>query len=147
MINTNTINVIYTNYSDFENIMSNLGFYKGWEFMFMNEQIPLANVFDRSSYGPALLALAQQELAARDIDCDLGLAWVGDANALFGTRVEFVNGVTNQTMMQIWRLLATAAVIESLPKHGAYIQLDDLQYTFGDTYALYVSAAHAMEIQ
>ncbi|MDH0342148.1 hypothetical protein [Chromobacterium haemolyticum] len=127
-----------TGYTDFEGVMIHLSKERGWEFKFTDEQIPVQSVFNHSTYAPALLTLAKAELETRHIPSDLGIRLEGESNSLFGARVVFDDG-QNSFLSQIWRLAATAMIVESLPKDGNYIVLDPLQYVLGDAYAAYAT--------
>lgn len=126
-----------TGYPDFEGIMIQLADERGWQFKFDDELIPVQSVFNQAMYAPALLALAETELSARRIACDLAVRLDGESNSLFGAKASF-DDERNSTLGQIWRLLASAMIVEALPKDGNYISLDPLKYVLGDTYAAHV---------
>ncbi|KAG0166433.1 hypothetical protein DFQ30_007198 [Apophysomyces sp. BC1015] len=126
-----------TGYPDFEGIMMQLADERGWQFKFDDELIPVKSVFNQAMYAPALLALAETELSARRIACDLTIRLEGESNSLFGARASF-DDERNSTLGQIWRLLASAMIVEALPKDGNYISLEPLKYVLGDTFAAHV---------
>lgn len=129
-------------YSDFEHIMIHLAGERGWIFKFGDESVPVEAVFNHSTYAPALLAAAETELAARRIGGDLAFGLEGEGNSLFGARVRFVSE-RNTFLSQFWRIATTALIIESLPRSGNSIMLDQLQYVLGDRFADYVETATA----
>lgn len=127
-----------TGHLDYEGIMIELAAERGWEFKFGDEVIPVQSVFNHATYLPALLTLASAELDARHIGCDLAFRLEGEANSLFGASLSFVDA-RNSTLAQIWRIAASAMAVESLPRHGSYIDLEPLQYVLGDQYAAFVT--------
>ena len=127
-----------TGFNDFEHIMIHLAGDRGWQFKFAGEHVPVQSVFNRSTYAPALLTAARVELEARHVPCDLAVRLEGERNSLFGARVVFDESA-NSLYSQIWRLAATAMIVESLAKDGNYIELDPLQYVLGDGFASYVN--------
>ncbi|CAG9169759.1 hypothetical protein [Cupriavidus pinatubonensis] len=131
-----------TEYRDFEGIMLQLATERGWQFKFGDEVIPVQSVFNHAMYAPALLTLAGSELEARRVACDLAFRLDGESNSLFGARVAFEEE-RNSTLAQLWRLAASAMIVESLPKDGNYISLDPLQFVLGDTFAAFVAPEHA----
>lgn len=128
-------------YSDFEHIMIHLAGERGWAFKFGDESVPVEAVFNHSTYAPALLAAAETELAARRIGGP-GFRPGGRGQFLFGARVRLVSE-RNSFLSQFWRMATTALIIESLPRSGNSIMLDQLQYVLGDRFADYVEAATA----
>ena len=131
-------------YNDFEHIMIHLAGERGWEFKFAGEHIPVQNVFNHSTYAPALLTAAQAELDTRQLPCDLSIRLEGENNSLFGARVSF-DETRNSLTAQFWRLAATAMIVESLAKSGNYIDLDPLQYVLGDSYAAFINPEQGMK--
>ncbi len=126
-----------TNFGDFEHIMIHLSRERGWEFSFAAESVPVQAVFNSAMYAPALLAAAEAEMVVRQIPCDLGLLIEGESNSVFGARVAF-DEAKNGLLSQFWRIAASAMIVESLPRNGTVIELDPLQFVFGDKYAHYV---------
>lgn len=99
---------------------------RGWEFTFDGEYVPVDTAFNEATFGPALLVAAAKELQMRQIGGDLGVRLHHDAAALFGSRVSFDEGSAAPLHAQMWRLNATAVLIESLPRQGRTYQLDPL---------------------
>lgn len=126
-----------TGFADFEHIMINIANDRGWEFKFGEEFVPVQNVFNHSTYAPALLAAANSELETRHIAGDLAIEVKGESNSIFGARVLFDEN-RNSLLSQMWRLVTASMIVESLPKNGNYIMLDQLQYVFGDRFAVFI---------
>ena len=133
-----------TEYTDFEGIMIHLATERGWEFKFTDEVIPVATIFNEATYAPALLTLVKDEFEARQIGGDLGFSLVGESNSLFGAKVQLTDAGRNFEA-QLWRILGSTRMIESLPKDGPYISLDPLQFVLGDAFAHHVSESATQE--
>lgn len=126
-------------YEDWEALMVLLAQDRGWEFSFEREYVPVHAVFNAATYGPVLLTAAATELRMRQVGCDMAIALHGDAKSLFGARADFEDE-RNTIHAQMWRLHATAVLIESLPKDGRVYQLDALPGVLPSIFRSYLSA-------
>ncbi|CAN7532861.1 hypothetical protein LJR168_003804 [Pseudoxanthomonas sp. LjRoot168] len=131
-----------TGYADFESILIKTAEQEGWEFRDGDEAVGADAVFNYQTYGPALLRVAELELADRGITVsgfpyqdrgdvttveDLGLVYTSCHDALMGVEVSFIEESASEKTLaykrMIYRLALSIAVLKSLPRIDGSIDL------------------------
>ena len=113
---------------DFEGVMLSLAEEEGWSFVEAGEEVPLEGVFNGETFGPALLRVAELELAARDLPIELGLGYEAREEALLGVGLTFDPAAS--LMAAMWRVSMAAYVVDQLPRAGAARDLALLRGVF-----------------
>lgn len=120
-----------TRYSHFESLMITIAGLTGWQFRDGGDVVPAELVFNSETYAPGLLRVAQQELESRGMSLDLGLSFQRDPDAVLGASVAFAEaGQESDIAAQMWRLLLTQQVVESLTVVDGAFDLALLHHVF-----------------
>lgn len=121
-----------TRYGDFEGVMTQVAAEEGWTFCDGEEPVAAETVFNEETFGPAILKLAVDELAARGIPVELGVRFEPSPDSLLGMRADF-DDARNSLLATSWRITLSSYVVEQLPRLGADFDLSLLRSTFVST--------------
>lgn len=128
-----------TSYGDFEGVMIQVAAQQGWTFCDGDEPVVAEAVFNEETYGPAILKVATEELAARGIKAELGVQFQSARDAMLGVSASF-DPAHNGVLAATWRICLASYVVENLPRNGPDFDLSLLRDAFSQQLAP-VSAA------
>lgn len=113
---------------DFEAVMAHLAGEEGWVFRDGDDEIAAEGVFDKDTFAPALLRLAELEVAGRGLPISLGMTFEPREDALHGVSVAFDPDAS--LMAAMWRLTLAAHIVDQLPRIGDAKDLGLLHQVF-----------------
>lgn len=119
---------------DFETIMLHLADEEGWTFRDGDDEVAPEGVFNSETFAPALMRVAEMELAARGLPIDLGVAFEQREDTLLGVSLAFDDKAS--LLAAMWRLSLAAYVVDQLPRIGQSRDLALLRQVFANQPAL-----------
>lgn len=108
--------------------MLNLADEEGWTFRDGDDEVAPEGVFNSETFAPALMRVAEMELAARGLPIELGVTLEPREDALLGVGLAFDEKAS--LLAAMWRLSLAAYVVDQLPRIGHSRDLALLRQVF-----------------